>query len=330
MNIAIIYSTTTEIARKSSVAQTDDDTKVVAHAVSKALRSLGHRTTLHPLTPRNIDTILNIHADCVFNLVEWTGRDMYLILPVYKNIRLLNIPYTGSTFENYMNMSDKTNMKRIFKKMHIPTPAWQLFWGPHARLSTKFNYPVIVKAAREHCSIGLSADSLAFSVEELRIKIKKNLFTHKQPILVENFIKGREFQVTIIEKNSKPVMLPVEEVLFTSSSPTPFLTYASKWIKGSADFEGTNISLTPLGAGLKKLLNHITTHTFTVLGFRGYARFDIRVRGNDVYILEANANPNLFDPDEVGQEVSYTAAGMTFAQYLWCIVEAAFYHHRGK
>lgn len=327
MNIAIIYSTPTALNKKASFVQTDEDTKIVARAVSVALRSLGHTTILRPITPRGVEKILIIKADCLFNLIEWTGRDMHLVRKVYKHIKKIGIPYTGSTVRNYIDTSDKARMKPLFKKHHIPTPSWQLFTNGREKVAKTLHYPLILKAAQEHCSIGLSSDSLAYSSEEMKIKVVEKLTLHKQPILVEEFITGREFQVSVVEKKGKPVVLPIEEVFFSSPSNTSFLTYDSKWSKGSEDYRGTRIKVITPDPILTAQLKRITTRTFKVLGFRGYARFDIRVQGNAIYILEANANPNLYDPDEEEHELAYAAAGMSFGQYLWCIIESAFYHH---
>lgn len=327
MKIVIIYSTPTSHSTTSSAVRTDDDTMVVAAAVSTALQTLGHKTSLHPIRPDNIKAIATIKADCLFNLVEWTGRDMYLVKEVYKYIAALDIPYTGCTYNNYINTSDKARMKKIFKKFHIPTPKWQIFTKEPKNIRTSFPYPVIVKATLEHCSIGLSQKSLAHDNDELKIAIAAALDYHMQPILVEEFIGGREFQVTVLEKKGNATVLPIEEVHFNNGDETPFLTYDSKWTNDSPDYQKTTIKIEKLDWSLQSTLTRVAVDTFTRMGFRGYARFDIRVRDGHVYILEANANPNLYDPDEDDHELSYTAAGMTFAQYLWCIIEAGVDHY---
>jgi D-alanine-D-alanine ligase-like ATP-grasp enzyme len=58
------------------------------------------------------------------------------------------------------------------------------------------------------------------------------------------------------------------------------------------------------------------------MGFRDYTRLDIRTRGNDVYILEANSNPGLGDHEEYGMTLSYKAVGMTFADIVTSILDS--------
>ncbi len=69
-------------------------------------------------------------------------------------------------------------------------------------------------------------------------------------------------------------------------------------------------------------MDAVARDTFTRLSFRDYARLDIRVRDEDIFILEANSNPGLDDDPEYGITVSYKAIGMTFADFMWEIIQS--------
>ena len=101
------------------------------------------------------------------------------------------------------------------------------------------------------------------------------------------------------------------------------LTYDSRWTEKTADYAASHVVLLKLSAGLQMAIESVARSTFTQLDFRDYARLDIRTRGNTVFILEANSNPGLSDSDEYGMTLSYKACGMTFADFVWAIVESA-------
>ncbi len=84
------------------------------------------------------------------------------------------------------------------------------------------------------------------------------------------------------------------------------------------------MKLAVLDASLAHTLTKISTAAFTELGFRDYARFDVRCDAEGhPYFLELNSNPGLGDDDEYGMTLSYKAVGMTFADFVWEIVQSA-------
>ena len=74
---------------------------------------------------------------------------------------------------------------------------------------------------------------------------------------------------------------------------------------------------------LKESLDRVSRKAFQALRYRDYCRLDIRACDNGVFILEANANPGVEDSTGYGMSVSFHAAGMNFADFLWKIVASA-------
>ena len=72
----------------------------------------------------------------------------------------------------------------------------------------------------------------------------------------------------------------------------------------------------------RKQIEAVCKMAFTKLGFRGYARFDVRLQKGIPYILETNANPNIYDSDE--EQIP----GIEFPDFVDAIVHSAIFHHK--
>ena len=102
------------------------------------------------------------------------------------------------------------------------------------------DWPVIVKPAMQDASVGLDQGSVVTDQERLNERVAYLLDAYGPPVLVEEFIRGREFNVGLIESPDLRV-LPVSEILFVDQEPGywPIVTYDAKWKPGSRDYEAT-------------------------------------------------------------------------------------------
>jgi len=320
MRIAVVYSLPTKRALASPFLATDEDTRDSALEVQAALKAKGARPFLVPVSEHAIDTISAISADAVFNLIEWTGVDLPLSLEAISRIEALGIPYTGASRENFEKTSDKIKMKEALDVIGIPTPRWQLFTKGDEPPRADFRFPVIMKLAWEHCSVGLTRDAVVEKPQSLNALAHERIRVFGQPVYAEEFISGRELQVTILEKAGKPVVLPAAEIVFRGGNADNFLTFEGRWNEKHADFKASKVIRATLPEMLERELLQLSEHIFTAIGFCDYARWDIRLRGKEIFVLETNSNPGLGDSDEYGMTVSYKAAGMTFDDFIWGII----------
>lgn len=323
MNIAVVYNKPTKRALESPFKDTEDDTADSAAEVVAALQTKGADVTIHPIDEHHIEDIAKIRTDLLFNLIEWTGLDMPLSDRSFAVIESLHVPVAGATRENFMMTSNKIPMKKALEKYHLPTARWQVFEKGDESISAHFRYPVILKLALEHCSIGLTHDAIVHNEKELRERVRERVRHFNEPVVVEEFIEGREFQVTAVETAQGLRILPPAEIIYKTSGPESLLTYESRWEEGSADYKGSRVVLAVLDKNLEKSMETVTRDTFQKLEFRDYMRLDCRTRGSTIYILEVNSNPGLSDSDEYGMTISYKAAGWTFADFIWEIVSSA-------
>lgn len=322
MKIAIIYSLPTLRAIASPYIDTDKDTEASAREIGTALVGKGAEVELLPITEDNLNVIDTISADLIFNLIEWTGLDVGLTIAAFKKFEAQSVPFTGCSLSSLIQVADKIKMKNDLDMAGLPTPSWQEFKTGNEQVSRNLKFPVITKLALEHCSIGLTRESVVGNPQELKKVTKKFINEFKQPVFAEEFIPGREFQVTIIEDDQGIQVLPPAEIIFKNPGELAFLTYKSRWDETHADYETSTVGLAQLTSDFKNKLENVSLEAYRVFGCRDYGRIDIRTRGNDIFILEVNPNPGLGEDEEYGMTVSYRAANLTFADFIWKIVES--------
>jgi len=329
MNITVLYNKpTARFTKNSTFVQAEEDTEESAREVAEALKEKGANPTLVALTEMTIDSVIaSLSDDLIFNLIEWTGVDTPYAIKTYDAINVRGLHYTGATLETYLLSCDKSKMKKRLDDVGLATARWQLFETGKEPVHKDFHYPLIVKVSSEHSSVGLSKEAIVNSAKELILIVKKRLVEYHQPVYAEEFLFGREFQVTLLERSSGLTVLPISEVRYTNGTDVPFLTYASRWVANHADYQNSDVILAKLSPLLKEKIEEMSTFAFTTFGYRDYARFDIRCQNKEPLFLEINSNPGLSDDLEYGMTVSYKALGLTFADFVWEIVESALRRH---
>jgi D-alanine-D-alanine ligase len=261
--------------------------------------------------------------DVVFNLFEGTADDGRTEAYVAGLLEWLRIPFTGCPFQTLAIARDKHRTKQLLCGDGLPTPEFFVVEElplPRRRL----RWPVIVKPSTQDASIGLDQGSVVTSGKALEERIAFLLKSYGPPVLVEEFIHGRELNVSLIEAPDLRA-LPVSEVMFVDPDPNywPIVTYDAKWRPGSRDYEATPARYpAEVARRLAGRLTRLARDAFRLLGCRDYARVDFRVRPTgQPYILEVNPNPD-FSPS-AGFAGGLASAGLTHAQFTVELVRAA-------
>lgn len=268
--------------------------------------------------------------DAVFNLFEGTGDDGNTEAYVAGLLEWLDLPFTGSPFQALALARNKHLTKPLLRGAGLPTP--EFFVVEDAPVpESPLSWPVIVKPATQDASVGLDQGSVVTDQRRLEERVRTLLNTYGPPVLVEEFIHGRELNVALMEAPELRT-LPVSEVLFTDKDPEywPIVTYDAKWKPGTRDYEATpprypaNVS-----ARLAERLGALARQAFRLLGCRDYARVDFRVRpSGKPYILEVNPNPD-FSPT-AGLAGGLSSAGITHAQFTVDLVRACLARHKPR
>lgn len=304
----------------------EDDTEASAREVHEALREKGATAILVPITEYTISSVVETLPayDLVFNLIEWTGVDTKYAMQTFDAMDALAIHYTGATKSNYLETCDKVLMKRALDREELPTAPWQQFVTGKEKISPSVVFPSLVKVASEHSSVGLTKEAIVRDEQSLRSIVASRINQYHQPVIVEAFLSGREFQVTLLEVAGEIVVLPPAEIIYHKNTPVPLLTYESRWNEHHPDYGNSTVGIAQLTAPALERLRFMCTRAFTAMSLRDYARFDIRCDQNETpYFLEVNSNPGLGDDDEYAMTLSYRACGMKFADFVWEIAQSA-------
>lgn len=256
--------------------------------------------------------------DIVFNLLEEFNGIVTYDQHVVAFLELMRQPYTGCNPRGLLLSRDKFLCKQLFAFHRIPTPQFAVFRRSEKfRVPRKLKFPLFVKSATDDASLGIAQASVVEDVAKLKERVE---FVHNQlksDALVEEFIEGRELYVGVLG-NERLTRLPVWEMVFGSlpDSLPAIATRKVKWDKRyQAKYGITTRAAEELPAPVIARLDVLSRRIYRALGMSGYARMDFRVTADgNVYVLEANANPNLEAAEDFAE--SARAAGVEYDELL--------------
>jgi D-alanine-D-alanine ligase len=305
------------VADDASTADRDVLTQV--DAIESACRQLGHTTTRIPCTLdlQPLDrAIADSRSNVVFNLVESLGGTDRLATLVPSLLEARNVPFTGSGSRALNATNDKPRAKSLLRAHALPTPAW-------ATLADRGHQPApplpcIVKAVWEHASLGLDDQSLIprgdetahwRAIEDFQQRLGTTCFA-------EQFIDGREFNLSLLAGANGPQVLPPAEIDFSRfpADKPRIVGHAAKWDEQSFEFVHTprRFTFPPNDEPLLRQLTALALRCWQVFDLHGYARVDFRVdQAGQPWILEVNTNPCL-SPD-AGFAAALDQSGIDFA-----------------
>lgn len=204
----------------------------------------------------------------------------------------MGIKYTGSSYEGSILAMDKILTKKILEHDNIKTPKWHLLKNVRKE---NIKFPVVVKPANNGSSIGVS---IANNLEEFEVAIIE-YEKYKDEIIIEEYIKGREFSVGILDKTALP---PIEII-----PKAGFYDYKNKYQ------EGKTIEICPPKISQDKIkeMQQIAIKVHNALLLGAYSRIDFILDENGNFnVLEANSLPGMTKTSLLPQEA--LVAGITY------------------
>jgi D-alanine-D-alanine ligase len=264
--------------------------------LDQALSAIGHPTTLVPLVNEEIADILRPYdpaSHIVFNWCESIPGLPHSEPLVAWNLEVQDFVFTGASSAALALSGDKYRVKRILEETGIPTPQWCLCEEPNVDGWDIF--PAIVKPVKEHGSEGITRESVVKTEEELIRRVAYLIETYDQPALVEDFVDGREFHVSIWG-NGQIEMLPPAEMDFSVFNEVQdrLCTYDSKFVPSSQHYEEIEMILpAPLNEDEIQIVEEVCKAAYTAIGCRDYGRIDLRSRDGVYYVLDVNPNADI-------------------------------------
>jgi D-alanine-D-alanine ligase len=241
------------------------------------------------------------------------GKCRYTHVPSL--LELAGIPYTGSNPMGHSLAQDKVVAKQILMASNLPTPNYRVYL--EADLDAPYlKYPVIVKPRGEAASFGLK---IVHDDASLKDAISELLEEYKQPALVEEFIEGREVNVSVLG-NNPPQALPVLELVLSAECQGVY-SHDAKF-KRSRTKKAKMVCPAELPPETTAYLQKLAVRAFEVLNIYDFGRVDFRLdQYNQPYILEMNSMASV-NPGSSFVRVA-TKAGFSYDQLINRIVEIA-------
>jgi D-alanine-D-alanine ligase len=222
--------------------------------------------------------------------------------------------------------SNKVLTKQELTRNGIPTPGW-LSLSKIRNADPAKRY--ILKPTWEEGSLGLDEDNI-FNGSDKK-KIARFAKLNPDYFFVEEFIEGREFNISVIGRNNSPQVLPIAEMTFRDfpEGKPQIMGYTAKWNEDSFEYTHTRRTFAVRDRNKPHILQlpEICRQCWNAFGLRGYVRVDFRLdRNNKPYVIDINANPCLSASG--GFMAASKKAGMSFREAVRQIVHEAIYNHR--
>ena len=269
-------------------------------AIVKALTEKGYDVCPIDVGQDIAETLIKKKIDCAFLALHGRfGEDG----TIQGMLELMRIPYTGSGVLASALAMHKIMAKKFFLYEKIPTPPFEVFHRNEIKKdllrTVSLPFPLAVKPAREGSTIGIS---IVRKKEELMHALKE-AGRYDEEILVEEFMKGKEITVGILQD----IPLPIIEIVPKSG----FYDYHSKYTKGETEY------IIPARIPREKYLyaQEISLKAFQVLGCSGCARVDLVTdESGNPFVIDVNTMPGMTETSLLPQAASY--AGIAFGDLV--------------
>lgn len=264
--------------------------------VSAALRELNAKVTSVPATQKLGDLLKAIKRagpDVVFNLVEHIGGRRTADSTIASILEVEGLPYTGASARTLLLARDKFLSKVVVSHAGVLVPD-SFVVKPDVRIRTvPLKFPAIVKPLYQDASEGISAKSYATNWKQLRTQVERVVEEFQQPAMCEEFVEGREIYVTL-SGISRVTIDSICELVFPSDGRVKFATqkvkFDEQYRRRSKVFYTRSTQFT---AELKRNILRSARLAYQALDIASYAKLEFRIRGDNVFFLEANPNAHL-------------------------------------
>lgn len=295
--------------------------KNVINKITSAIEFLGHMVKCVEANNELEKVITRIKPQIVFNRSNIEDEKTGLAFTPFL-LDNLKISYTGSNAEVCISAFNKNKTKRILQEAGIPTSKYCLITDPNKiQIPNSLSFPLFIKPVRGGCSQGIYEKNLVFSIESCVQIIRATIEQNNQPVLVEEFLPGREFTVGILG-NDPAQALPILEYInnIPKSNKYTFRSFNTKMIAGKSEIKSCPAILTEIE---EIKIRNLAVETYQAMRCRDYARIDIRCDKDGIpHILEVNALPSLI-PNGSSFATMAEAAGISFDNLVSTILTFA-------
>jgi len=317
-----------ELIARDEFAEWDSPATIAA--VESALSHLGKVVRLEA-NEDFPERLRQARPDIVFNIAEgFHGVNREAHVPAI--CEFYGIPYSGSDPFTLTLCLDKARAKETLAFHGIPTPKFLLVekLADLYRVAEKLTLPLFVKPVHEGSSKGITDSNLCRDRDQLFRQTEFLLENYRQPVLVEEFLPGKEFTCAVLGNGAEATVLPLVAMNFESlpEGALPIYSFDAKFVWDRPE-NPLDIFQCParITRELQASIERVTLDAFRVLGCRDWARIDVRLDADGKpNVLEANPLPGILpDPaDNSCLPKAARAAGIGYEELIQnCLKYAA-------
>ncbi|NLH18010.1 MAG: GNAT family N-acetyltransferase [Phycisphaerae bacterium] len=298
------------------------------NAVCKALTELGipHRS-VGVKNLREVAGNLATSAErIVFNLVEGFAENHADAMMVPSLCRAWRRGWTGNDTAAQLLTLDKWQTKAALRQNGLPTPQALIIDDASKIRGELFPGPYIVKPLCADASEGIDSRSVVTSRDDkLYAAVQRIHDQFGHSAMIEQYIDGRELNVSVLWKDNAAKVLPLAEIDFSAfdASRVKIVGYEAKWRQDSFEYQNTpRVIPAPLPDEVARQVRELSIAACRAVGCDDYCRVDFRLDDQlRPYILEINANPDI-SPD-AGFAAALQAEGVAFSQFVAACIDRA-------
>jgi len=263
----------------------------------------------------------------VFNLVEgfWTDPNRATLVPTV--IRSFGKACTGNDAQGQQLSLDKWQSKTLLAAAGIPTPKGLIVpVGQSLPTRDLFEGPYIVKPIQADASEGIDKTSIVPGRGKALRQVVERIHNQlAQPALIEQYIEGRELNISVIHRQGEAQVLPLAEIDFSAfeAGRPRIVGYEAKWLEDTFEYQHTpRIIPAPLPQRVAERVRELAVASCRALSCFDYCRVDFRLdQANRPYVLEVNANPDI--SLDAGFAAALQAAGISYHAFVKLTIDNA-------
>jgi D-alanine-D-alanine ligase len=291
LRVGIAYNLKKGAAADAEDMEAEYDSFDTIRAIREALEGAGLSVELLEADDGFVEKVKNAGVDIVFNIAEGThGRGREAQVPAILNF--LGIPFSGSDETTLGLALDKALTKRYLSTYGVETPAYRIVKSPDQSPGPSLRFPLIVKPNSEGSGKGITDLAVVENETQLADVVRNDFRLYGEPMLVEEYIPGREFTVGLLGNGSGlSVFEPMEIRYLSGSRQNQIYSYHVKTnYKKYVEYRCPS-DLDPETAGR---MNQTAAQIYEALDCRDFARIDFRLSESGVpYFIEINPLPGL-------------------------------------
>lgn len=289
--VGIAYNLKKGIVSQVQDMEAEYDSFDTISAIRDTFTAKGMHVELLEADENFVERVKKAHVDIVFNIAEGTnGRGREAQVPAI--LDFLGIPYTGSDETTLGLALDKALTKRFLSTYAVETPAYQLVTSPDFKLDPSLHFPLIVKPNSEGSSKGISDLAIVDDAGQLKTLIDRNFRDYDQPMLLEEYVKGREFTVGILGNGKDKLVFEPMEICYLSKerAHTVYSYTVKREYKKYVEYQCPP----KLDGGTVAKMKAAAAKIYDALDCKDFSRIDFRLSENGTpYFIEINPLPGL-------------------------------------